>query len=109
MPILFKRINHYCLTYKLPLLTIEQRIELGEQVMREYQFQDKIKEPIQKVKFIEPEIGEIMVCSYPKGFLFKIDELIRQYYREHSPPVKKERRRIPMKTPAWKSNNLKSK
>jgi hypothetical protein len=99
MPLLFKRIQHFCFQTKLPLLTQEQRIELGKQVMAEYQLQDKIKEPIQKVKFTEPEVGEILVCAYPKGFIFRMDELIREYYKDHSPPVKKERKRIPLRVP----------
>lgn len=82
----------------MPLLTVDQRIELGKQVMAEYQLQDKIKEPIQKVKSTEPEVGEILVCAYPKGFLFRMDELIREYYKEN-PPVKKERKRIPVRIP----------
>ena len=103
MPILFKRLRHYANANNLPLLNVEQRIELGKIVMREYQMQDKITEPIQKVKITEPSAGDVLVCSYPKGFVFRIDELIKEYYKEHSPPVKKERKRIPIKSPAWKS------
>lgn len=97
MPTLFKRLQHFCLTNKVPLLTVEQRTELGRIIMAEYQFQDKIIEPIQKVKTTEPEAGEIFVCSYPKGFIFKIDELIHNYYKIHAPPVRKERKRTPIK------------
>jgi hypothetical protein len=107
MPILFKRLRHYAYNNNLPLLSVEQRIELGKIVMSEYQLQDKITEPIQKVKINEPETGDILVCSYPKGFVYRIDELIRDYYKEHSPPVKKERKRIPVKKPAYQARKPK--
>jgi hypothetical protein len=96
MATVFKRLCLYAEGKKrLPILTLEQKIELGEKVASTY-FQIPLeKRPaVHKVPTKEPE-GEFMVLSYHRSFSRQIDILIHQYYCSLKPRPKEKIKYIP--------------
>lgn len=99
MATLFKRLNFYCLTYKKPLLTQEQRLELGKKIAHHY-FTTKDPKKVFDHTYYQTENGSVKVACYPKTFVPEIDRMIHEFYISVSPKIRK---RIPVKPTLEKS------
>lgn len=109
MPTVFQRIGNYIYLNKKPLLSKEQRLDLGKIIAQYYtthteQFPFKLK----RVQQEEPE-GKFVVLKYPLVFNDTMDGMIKEYYSANTvlqfklptPVIKTEKRlrkRIPLKS-----------
>jgi hypothetical protein len=104
MSTLFKRLRHYCHNNHHELPAREDRLVLGKRILDAWFAQSEIKLPLHYKPSEEPE-GTFKVLSYPDVFIPQIDQIIEAYFKEISPPkkeqppVKKERKRIPLRVP----------
>lgn len=97
----FRRLQHYCNKTKQPLIPQDARFELGKKVNEAFRQSEYKSMLVFKIESVEPE-GVFTALSYPRYFKPEIDKIIADYYKEHAPPPKRERKRIPVKQPAYK-------
>lgn len=90
MATVYQRLIKYCEIKNKPILTQEQRIELGHRVIKAYDARKKPEWPICHTNSVEDGIT-YRVISYPKSFIFKIDQLINSFYGELYPVSKRKR------------------